>query len=317
LSPFLPDPAGARRIDADVRRRVGESLESVAGALAPDVPESRHLARLVAALRAGPVRPGVIAIYSDVVSAIAEGDETALRGALASAAAFDRLSDPGSCRPATLRDGDLGPGMAASYRRHADDDPAVPLDISAIDAATLAAAADALRAATRLVEAAAPDLAAEVAALVREVVFAANGEGGPAFGGATTFYLWGATLLNVEAIGDVPRLAENLVHEAAHARLLGATHGRPLVLNPPQDRFASPLRPDARPMDGIVHANYVIARLHYLARRAMEGEERATRLAEYGRLFDAGDLIVAEEARFTAEGAALYGAARDYMRSGG
>ena len=315
---FLPDPAGARQIDEGVRHRVADGLAAVADALAPSLPESHAaLDRLTDALRTGPVRPAVVAIYSDLVSAIALGDAGLLGDSLASATALADLASPGACRAVTLRDADLGPGMAASYLRHADDDPDVVLDIAAVDPGTLVAARTALAAATALVRSADPDLADEVDALIREVVFARAGDGGPGFGGATTFYLWGAILLNVEAIGDIQSLAENLVHEAAHARLLGATHAVPMVRNPPDQRFASPLRPDARPMEGIVHANYVIARLHYLAGRTLEGTGRAARLSEYRAMFDAADAIVAAEARFTEDGAALYGAARDYMRAAG
>ena len=313
---FLPDPLGARQIDDNVRRHVADSLAAVAEALAQDLPDSHAvLDRLIDALRAGPVRPAVVAIYSDLVSAIAAGDARLLGDALASAAALPDLSAPGACRAVTLRDPDLGPGMAASYLRHADDDPEIVLDIAALDPETLAASEAALAAATARVRSADPDLAGEVEALVREVVFARAGDRGPAFDGATTFYLWGAVLLNVEAIGDVQRLAENLVHEAAHVRLLGATRAAPLVRNSPDERFASPLRPDPRPMEGIVHANYVIARLHYLAARTLEGAARIDRLAQYREKFEVADGIVAAEARFTEDGAALYGAARDYMLS--
>jgi HEXXH motif-containing protein len=55
-----------------------------------------------------------------------------------------------------------------------------------------------------------------------------------------------------------------LTHEAAHSLLLGYTLGAPLVESDPAERFSSPLREDLRPMDGIVHATYVLARMHYI-----------------------------------------------------
>ena len=311
---FLPDPERARLVDGSRRAQVADSLASLSDALAASLPDSHALLdRLIAGLRAGPVRPSVVAIYSDLVVAIANADEAALRAALSGASGLADVESLVPCKAVTLSDADLGPGMAASYRRHADDDPLVALDIVAVDPDTLAQARASLGAVVEWIATADPRLGGEVAALVREVVFAANGGHGPNFDGATTFYLWGATILNVDVASDRRHLAEALVHEAAHCRLLGETSGRPLVSNPLDERYASPLRPDPRPMEGIVHANYVVARLHYLGERILEGRERVAHQAEQQRLFRAGDAIISEHAAFTPAGAAIYRATRDYM----
>jgi HEXXH motif-containing protein len=315
---FLPDPARARGLDDAVRHHVAGSLASVADALAPALPSSRPvLDRLIRALRDGPVRPAVVAIYSDIVLAISAEDERRLTESLAQAAALDDTASSAPCRPVTLRDDDLGPGLAASYRRHADDDPEIALDLAPADPAAMAEATRTLAETTRRIAAADPDLAGELAALVREVVFATNDGRGPGFGGATTFYLWGANILNIEGATDPLGLAEALVHEAAHTRLLGETLGRPLVTNPEDERFASPLRPDPRPMEGIVHASYVVARLHYLAGRLFTGAERDARQAEHRQRFRAGDEIIMRHAAFTPTGAAIYAATREYMAATG
>lgn len=311
---FLPDAAHARDLDASVRRQVGDSLSSLAEALTSALPDSRPaFERLIAALRQGPVRPAVVALYSDIVLAVAAEDEASLAAALAGAGALGDLDSPAPFRAVTLRDADLGPGLAESYRRHADDDPEVTLDLAPADPAALAKAARVLAETTSRLAAADPELAGELSALVREVVFARNGGRGPNFDGATTFYLWGANVLNIESATDPSSLAEVLVHEAAHTRLLGETFGRPLVTNPSDERFASPLRPDPRPMEGIVHASYVVARLHYLAGRLFTGSERAARQTENRERFRAGDEIIMRHAAFTPTGAAIYAATRDYM----
>ncbi len=298
----------------DVRRQIADSLSSVSAALAPQLPESpTALDRLIAGLRTGPVRPSVVAIYSDLVLAIANQDESAVVAALAAAAALETIESDGPCRVVTLSDTDLGPGMAASYIRHSDDDPEVTLDLVAVERERLAAAESALGMVRERIAAADPDLAGEIGALVREVVFAANGGRGPNFDGVTTFYLWGANVLNVEAADDLTALAEGLVHEAAHTLLLGKSHGHPLVSNPLDERFESPLRPDPRPMEGIVHANFVVARLHYLAGRILDGSERAARQAEQQALFRAADEMITSRAAFTPTGEAIYRATRDYM----
>ena len=82
------------------------------------------------------------------------------------------------------------------------------------------------------------------------------------FDGASTFYLWGAVFVRVAGKSPV-ELAEALAHETGHLLLFGLTIGRPLVENSYDERYASPLREDPRPMEGLVHAAYVLARMHY------------------------------------------------------
>jgi hypothetical protein len=54
---------------------------------------------------------------------------------------------------------------------------------------------------------------------------------------------------------------EHLIHEASHLHLFAMMGEDPLVLNPDSERFSSPLRADKRPMSGIFHATFVIARI--------------------------------------------------------
>ncbi len=54
-----------------------------------------------------------------------------------------------------------------------------------------------------------------------------------------------------------------LLHETAHQLLFGLSLDQPVVENDVEERYASPLRPDPRPMDGIFHATFVCARMRY------------------------------------------------------
>ena len=77
--------------------------------------------------------------------------------------------------------------------------------------------------------------------------------------------------------GRLLSLLETLAHEAAHSLLFGIQISGPLVLNPDDARFASPLRVDLRPMDGVYHATFVSARMHFamqelLASGLLKGE---------------------------------------------
>jgi HEXXH motif-containing protein len=49
------------------------------------------------------------------------------------------------------------------------------------------------------------------------------------------------------------------VHEAAHVQLNSLCSHEPLCFNAADEVFTSPLRTDARPMEGVIHANYVCA----------------------------------------------------------
>lgn len=54
---------------------------------------------------------------------------------------------------------------------------------------------------------------------------------------------------------------ENLVHETAHQYLFQCSTFDQLCENPHEDRYASPLRKDPRPMMGIFHAVFVLCRI--------------------------------------------------------
>lgn len=84
---------------------------------------------------------------------------------------------------------------------------------------------------------------------------------GRKFGGVTSLVLWGGTFANATHYDSDLKAAEFLVHEATHALLFAAACDEPLVLNPPDELYPSPLRKDLRPMDGIFHATLVCARI--------------------------------------------------------
>ena len=118
-------------------------------------------------------------------------------------------------------------------------------------------------------------------------------------------------------------LAEALVHEVGHCHLFGITLGAPLVDNPANERYESPLREDPRPMDGVVHAAYVLARMMYCLDRLIasgvltpdETDAAIAALRRDRRLFDEGLVIVDRNARFTAAGKAVFNHARRFVQA--
>lgn len=95
--------------------------------------------------------------------------------------------------------------------------------------------------------------------LVSMIVLARTQAGG--FGGASAFAAWGAILINPGAQRDQLSLALTLIHESSHLKLFTAFMDDEIVLNEPSETFSSPLRREARPMVGIYHAAFVLARM--------------------------------------------------------
>jgi len=323
--PFFFEPSGAHgsRLDESVRRSAAASLSVLEDSIAPQRPDVQaDLKRCIAVAKAGPVRPGLFALYSDLVEAIFSDDEEAFQAVAGAIATFDPRALK-SVEAGTLSDHDLGEGMAERFRRRLDDDPEVPIDFLPIPAEELDCARHCLAQTWHLLDQAAPELADEIRGLIRNVLFVKSKS--PVedfvFHGASTFYLWGAVFLNPAIHADRIKMAEGLTHEAAHLKLFGSSLGAPLVDNDPAARYSSPLREDPRPMDGLVHAAYVLARMHYcferlLASDALTAAERTLLEAEKARrrkeYFEAMDIVTAH-ARFTPVGRALSDEAQAYM----
>jgi hypothetical protein len=113
----------------------------------------------------------------------------------------------------------------------------------------------------RSLPAALPLWSQELEELVDTIVLAASSGTEKVFAGASAFDVWGAILVNPAYRSDRLHLAMTLVHESSHLKLFYAYLDDEIVLNAPDDRYASPLRRQPRPMNGIYHAAFVLARM--------------------------------------------------------
>jgi len=232
----------------------------------------------------------------------------------------------------TLEDAGLGPGMAARYRNHLQDDPENLVALDAVDAGELGEGRRRIDAALRLLARAALPLREEIGALINEIVLVGSrpAAGALAFHGASSFFLWGGLVLNLARHASGVQLVEGIVHEAGHCLLHGFTRGAALTTNGADARHASPLREDPRPIEGLVHAAYVLARMH-LAMGALlqpglleagdltaaaQAEARARQIAA-AENFRSADATIAAHARFTPVGAQVFAEARAYMHGHG
>jgi hypothetical protein len=312
----------AKALDQRVRNHLAKSLTAIVRAAEGRLEFEREaLEQLIAAVRARPVRPAVMAIYSDLVEAIFSEDEPRTMSLL-SELSQPVWRDPCAPRIVNLADDELGPHQGDRYRRLLNDDPSIRFDLAPVPSGACPEARGNFAQAQHLIGAALPELAGELDYLAREVVLVDAGAASSlSVHGASCFYLWGAVVLNRQAHGSRLKIVEGLAHESGHALLLGITLGAPLVENPVEERYPSPLRDDPRPMDGLVHATYVLARMHYAVSRVA-----ASGLLDRNELDDARAVtasalqsyrealsVVDRSARFTTLGGVAFEGARQYM----
>src|SRR5206468_2019299 len=168
--------------------------------------------------------------------------------------------------------------------------------------------------------------AAEIRALLREIVLAAGTKDPNAFtfDGASSFMLWGAILINANRSDGELGMVQMLAHESAHNLLFGLSADESLVENSADELFPSPLRVDPRPMDGIYHATFVTARMHRAIKGLLDsGLLSATQkqmaekeLADNARLFANGIETVDRFGTLTPLGKIVMEGAKAYMAGG-
>ena len=310
--------------DRAVRRALVGSLRTIyARASAYTDCDKDRLRSLLHEINCKPVRPAVFGLYTDLVESLLSNDRSGVEVLSQALLSLDVARN--GTHIVSLRDEDLGAGQAERYVRLIDDDPDRKYQIEPL-CSRYQEAFSTVSAALTLLEEGAPELAQEIRALVREIVLVTDGGGGAesetrSFDGASTFYLWGAVFLNV---ADATRLdlAQQIAHEAGHLLLFGLMMGQPLTENHRSERYASPLRQDPRPMEGVVHAAFVLARMSYALRRflrsgalSLEEAERARQdlATHHDRFFDSLPVIMSY-ARFRPGGDAIFHGAVEYMR---
>lgn len=314
------DPGRALRLDDELRKRLADSLSYAVTELDLFEPAALpQFERFLVQLRANPVEPQAFGIYYDLVLAL-ERDEREAAQQLSS----ELLALPVPAPTIRLRSlSDLDATQRDRYCRQVDTDPETVMRIEPPPEAMTRHCRWRIEEALQLLQQGYPELAQELNAILREVVIAVSPELDPAieFDGASSFLLWGSIALN--ARGHETRLdtLEALVHESAHCLLFGLSHTERLLENDQRARYASPLRIDPRPLDGIFHATFVTARVHHaldtlLRRGALQGAEVAQAersLAEYSAAFADGAATLERHAALTTLGRDVFGGMRRAM----
>jgi HEXXH motif-containing protein len=125
--------------------------------------------------------------------------------------------------------------------------------------------------------------------------------------GASDIRSHGAIFLRTEHAQHVVTLAEEMIHEASHTRLNAAMARRKMFTNPWDEHFQTPLRADRRPMFGLFHQMFVLARLaEYYRRLPPELADAAGRQAKIEAQLAESVRTVGAHARFTPVGQSIY-----------
>ena len=320
---FSLPPNGARAavIDHRMRANLADSLayigDEIRGLIDHD---AAALGQLVAALRRGDrYPPSTFVLYTELVLSLDRGGNDEAAELLALLARERPQAEP--WRLHALDDEAIA-ATAPRYLRLMDSDPDNRFAMLPPPPASAEAFAARFRRAHRLLGIAIPELAAEFDALVSQVILVTGDPHATyQFDGGSSYMLWGGLFLNAESHETDVALIEVMAHESAHILLFGYACDEALVNNDDDALYASPLRVDRRPMDGIYHATYVSARMHWAMSRLIASgvlDDDARHHAEQARAadmknFEAGYSVVERHGDLTATGAAVMAAARDYM----
>ena len=290
---LAPSVQRVAAIDQGLRLRLAESLAYLAEVACLGEAHSATLAELLQRLRSGPVSPWVFCLYSKLVAELTKsprGDVSATFGSVVEASLLSA-----DTAIVGLRDQAVPAAWWDHFRILFDTDRRRPFKPTTPSPESFAACKADIEAGLAVLKRADPAFYREVQSLIRMIVLGAPGSDDPAdkFNGASTFFLWGASLLNADLRRSSISIIDLLVHESSHVLLFGISADGALTENSGSERYDSPLRTDKRPIDGIFHACFVATRVHLAMGRVLES----------GVLTQAEANIAVERARYNGEAA--------------
>lgn len=306
-----------------MRLSLADSLEHIIEQSAGKLPfDFLSLAPLIASMRSGERYPcSTFAIYAEIVLAICNGEQELAVPLLQELSQEKPLAQPWRVM---AMDDPVHERNMARYLRSMNNDPHTKFFMGPPSADLAARFGERVMAGYRLLASTAPELAAEFDELVSDVIMVVGDDKAKhQFDGGSSYLLWGGLFLNATSHETEVAMVEVMAHESAHILLYACAADEALVNNPDEEVFASPLRRDPRPMDGIYHATFVSARMHWaMAQLIRSGrlDDAACAAAESARLEDArnfwaGHEVVTRHGQLTRTGAQVMQEALGYMES--
>jgi hypothetical protein len=317
---LAPSAARVEAVDQGLRARLADSFRYLADCAGLDDGRRDAFANLEARLKSGPVSPWVFGLYARLVATLSAqrcGEVDRDFDAVLEAAYL-----PADLGIVAFRDADVPAPWWDHFRLLFDTDRKRPFQPNAPAPESFARCRQDVEQGLDLLQRADPIWHEEVSQLLRLIVLGAPASAEPLdlFNGASTFFLWGAALMNANAKRSAVSMADLLVHESSHGMLFGFSAEGALTQNRGEERHMSPLRKDARPIDGIFHACFVATRVHLAMSRMLDSErltaEEKTQAADR-RTFNGNAArtaldVLAEHAKPTKLGNEILATIRDY-----
>lgn len=320
---FAPDAARAIALDRRMHQDLARSVQHIVDQVGTSIEfDRRTIARLISRLDQGlRASPETFACYYALADALLDGDSPR---ALKEFAALARQPVPAAGRlVAPLRPAEQCE-RSRRYLALLADEGNDDVPILAPTPEVAARFGERFDRGLELMRRAVPELAGEVEAIVHEVVpIAGDPAADEQIDGGSHFQLWGALFLNAGFHPTDASMFEVIAHESAHSLLFALCRDEMLVDNDDEEVYPSPLRSDLRPMDGIYHATFVSARMHWamsglLASGLADPREQAAIAAARDddlRNFQAGLSVIDAHAQLTSLGRELMEGARRYIAS--
>jgi HEXXH motif-containing protein len=269
LSDLAPSPSRVDQIDSMLRLRLAESFDYLGGLPSLEPGRRAVLSGLMERIVAGPVSPWLFCLYSKLVAELSRGAQDNIDSFDAVAEAASLPAGQGVIR---LRDSTVPDSWWDHFLLLLDTDPLSPFRPTVPTAEEFSRCKDQIAAGLDLMQQTDPTWHGEVKRLLRSIVLGSPPDTNPdeIFNGASTFFLWGAVLLNADLNRAPVSMVDILVHESSHVLLFGLTFNGGLTRNRGEERYGSPVRPDERPIDGIFHACFVTTRVHLAMKRLID-----------------------------------------------
>ncbi|MEN3975404.1 HEXXH motif-containing putative peptide modification protein [Emcibacter sp. SYSU 3D8] len=148
-----------------------------------------------------------------------------------------------------------------------------------------------------------------IAAEIRSLVCAITLFDGKVIGGSTDVRVFGNVFLRLPERGQDPvaYYADHLIHEAGHLYLNALMAHDPLILNDDSRTYPAPTRADPRPLFGILHATFILARLEaaFATIAAVAPDPYEAKLEAVRSQFAHGVATLRAHGKFTELGASL------------